>query len=196
MSISIKYIGQNIENIGRREANVIRKPIPKFTPQQIKDFKPIFKFLNKKDRDILFLHFVNNKKQHSIQEILNRSQPSLCYDIKRIKKRVKFIHYLNSTYDIFLKFIDEPPKDFNKEAVDILIAMFYTSSLTQSSNILNVRQIRVRYIFDKCIEYLEENKMWQEYEIFLSIRSNLNIIKRTYKGENIDDKLDGIFLPL
>ena len=36
------------------------------------------------------------KKQKDVQRILGRSQPSLCYDIKRIRRRLKFIFYRSS----------------------------------------------------------------------------------------------------
>jgi len=75
--------------------------------------------------------------------------------------------------------------------------MFYTSSFTQTATILDKPQIRVRYIFDKAIRKMEELENWDIYEIFMAIRSNLNIVKRVYKPYcQPEDKLSDIFVPI
>jgi len=192
----IRCIGQNIENMAQRGSNPERVKIPMFTVEQVKHFKPILKFLNEKDRDILYLIFVANKKQKSVQKILDRSQPSLCYDIRRIRRRLKFIFYLTSVSDVFLNFIKNGSDEFDSEAIEVLTLMFYTTSFTQVAKVSNKRQIRIRYIFDKMVSRLAKEKNWPLFEIFQAIRENLNIVKRVYK-----DSYDGyssydIFVPV
>ena len=196
--MSVSYIGDRIENMEKRDT--IQVSIPRFSVDQIRSFKPILRFLNEKDRDILYLIFVSGKKQKDVQQIIGRSQPSLCYDIKRIRRRIRFIFYLQSVFDIFLDFIskraiepllgsDEPC--FTSDERDILTLMFYTSSFTSTANSLGVTQVKVRYAYDKCLARMEELRMWDVYEIFVVIRTNLNIIKRTY-GNNEG----GVFVPV
>ena len=195
MSVSIKYVGNDVENMEHSEC-VSKRSKLHLTVGQLKTFKSIFKNLNKKDRDILYLIFVSKMKQKVVQNILDRSQPSLCYDIKRIKERVRFLRYLESVSDIFTNFIEEHRDKLDAETIDVIIAMFHTTSLTQASEILNKPQVRVRYSFDKkCMDYLKENKIWDVYEILTTIRNNLNIVRRTYKGDMEDNILDGVFVP-
>jgi hypothetical protein len=169
---------------------------PQFTVEQLRAFKPILSFLNAKDRDILYLIFVSGKKQKDVQEILGRSQPSLCYDIKRIRKRLRFIFYLNSVFDIFIEFVSNPPDSFEKFEVEVILLMFYTSSFTLTSEVLDVPQVKVRYSFDRCLRRLEEEKMWEIYEIFMVVRSNLNLVRRVYGcSHSSDSMLKEIFVP-
>lgn len=170
---------------------------PYFSIDQARLFRPIFGYLNEKDRDILYLIFVSRKKQKDVQRILNRSQPSLCYDIKRIRKRLKFIVYLHSVFDIFLNFIraeearrqeykvteQEDERVFTSEELEILTLMFFTSSFTQTSRKMKVSQVKVRYSYNKCLKRMELLQLWEAYEIFTVIRNNLNIVKRTYRSD-------------
>jgi len=180
--------------------------LPHFSPEQARGFKPIFSFLNDKDLDILYLIFVSQKKQKDVQKILGRTQSSLAYDIKRIRRRLKFITYLHSVFDIFLNFLrqEKTREIFTSEELSILTLMFYTSSFTLTARVLNTSQVRVRHSYTKCLRRMEENAAdavekknkgeadakeeveywWAVYEIFQIIRSNLNIVRRVYKGSS------------
>ena len=182
MPAIIRYIGKRIEDVSKlSEEGAVSQH---FTVDQVREFKPILSFLNDKDRDILFLIFVSRKKQKDVQKILCRSQPSLCYDIKRIRRRLKFISYLYSVFDIFLEFIHTKKEYFNPQELAILTLMFYTSSFTMTSRIMKISQVKVRYTYNKCLKRMEELGVWEPYEIFIVIQSNLNIIKRVYQKGN------------
>jgi hypothetical protein len=196
VSIRANSIGPQIERVskGKYEGHAIERP--RFTVEQLRAFKPVLSFLNAKDRDILYLIFVSGKKQKDVQEILGRSQPSLCYDIKRIRKRLQFIFYLNSVFDIFMEFLVNPPDEFDCFEVEVMLLMFYTSSFTMTSEILDVPQVKVRYSFDRCLRRLEEKEMWEIYEIFMVVRSNLNLVRRVYRGDHSSDSmLKEVFVP-
>ena len=193
----IRYVGESIENVPNRSMPESQGVIPHFDVEQIRSFRPILSFLNEKDRDILFLIFVSSKKQKDVQRIIERSQPSLCYDIKRIRMRLKFIFYLHSVFDLFEDFIARRGIEyFNSEEREILTLMFYTSSFTLTSKIMGISQVRVRYAYDKCLRRLEYLKMWDVYEIFVIVRANLNIVKRVYEDpEKTEGPLGDIFVP-
>lgn len=182
MSTKIKYIGQQVENLKTEDMGETCV-LPYFSMEQVKTFQLIFGFLNNKDRDVLYLIFVSKKKQQDVQKILRRSQPSLCYDIKRIRKRLRYIFYIHSVFDIFLKFINEQSQNFTSEEIEIMTLMFYTSSFTMTAKIVNLSQVGVRYSYDKCLRRMEALELWETYEIFMVIRENLNAIKRYYKGD-------------
>jgi DNA-directed RNA polymerase specialized sigma subunit len=177
LSVVIKYIGKNIENVTKKNIED-GLDSPYLSLDQVRLFKPIFDFLNEKDRDILYLIFVSRKKQKDVQRILRRSQPSLCYDIKRIRRRLRFIVYLRSVFDIFLNFVKDWSAHFTDNEMAILVLMFYTSSFTMTANLMGVSQVKVRYAYNKCLKRMEDMELWEPYEIFMVIRSNLNIIRR------------------
>jgi hypothetical protein len=193
--MNLASIGRGIENAKRsaEDESLVRQEL---TVDQIRTFRPTFCFLNGKDRDILYLIFVAKKKQKDVQYILKRSQPSLCYDIKRIRRRLRFIFYLNSVFDIFVEFVRTRSHLFTPHEMDILTLMFYTSSFTQAAEILQTSQVRVRYTFDRCVARMENPRMWDVYEIFTIIRRNLNIVKRRYKDTGDREKMCEIYFPL
>jgi len=192
----VKYIGDQIEAVKAKRPSRGVSDLPNFNVDQVRDFKHIFSFLNEKDRDILYLIFVSGKKQQDVQRILSRSQPSLCYDIKRIRKRLRFIFYLHSVFDIFLQFIVQYEEYFTPHELEVLTLMFYTSSFTMTASILDITQVKVRYSFDKCLRKMEEFEMWEVYEMFVVIRSNLNLIKRVYQEYKDDEfMLQDVFIP-
>lgn len=158
------------------------RTLPHFSPDQIRTFKPILAFLNDKDVDILYLIFVSRKRQLDVTEILRRTQSSLAYDIKRIRRRLRFIHYLQKVFDIFLDFVRRERQGdcFTSEELGILTLMFYTSSFTLTARVLRTSPVRVRHSYTKCIRRMQERAMWDAYEIFTVIRENLNIVKRVY----------------
>jgi len=168
----------------RTEGNIL----PHFTVEQVKTFRPMLSFLNAKDRDILLLIFVARKKQKDVQQILQRRQSSLAYDIKRIRHRLRFIFFLHSSFDIFMEFIRNNNGEFTSQEIEILTLMFYTSSFTQTAVIMKLSQVKVRYSFDKCLRKMEVLKMWEAYEIFQAIRENLNIVRRVYEDDGLAEQ--------
>lgn len=182
MSTTVSYIGNQVESI--RPGNGGEEGVlPYFSVEQVRAFRSVFGFLNDKDRDILYLIFVSRKKQKDVQRILNRSQPSLCYDIKRIRRRLRYIFYIHSVFDIFVRFVQEKTQYFTPEEMEILTLMFYTSSFTMTAEMMGMSQVRTRYAYNKCLRRMEVLEMWEPYEIFMVIRENLNAIRRVYKGD-------------
>lgn len=175
--------------------------LPYLDVEHIRSFRNIFAFLNDKDRDILFLIFLSRKKQKDVQRILKRSQPSLCYDIKRIRRRLKFIFYIHSVFDEFLLFLREAQEEnrerasegvalaFTDEEVSMLTLMLYTSSFTMVASMMKVSQVRVRYVYNKCLKKIWEAERYDMYEVFNIIRRELNIVRRKFGGEKGGRKL-------
>ena len=57
MAIQVNYIGKDIENVKSIESE--GEDSPYLSVENIKYFKPMFSFLNPKDRDILYLVFLS-----------------------------------------------------------------------------------------------------------------------------------------
>jgi len=173
-------VGGHTDHVKRKRR--ARRQRLQFDVNEVRDNRSLFNLLNDKDRDILYLVFVSRKKQQSIRRILQRSQPMLVYDIRRIRERMQFIVYLRQVFDIFLDFLEYHSEAYTSEMIEMLIMMYYTSSYTQASLILGKPQIYVRYTFDKILKMMQQNKHWEAYEIFSAIRRNKNKVKRVYKN--------------
>ena len=176
----VKYYGKLLEELqlGTKEEHLERAPVV-LTENDVPYLSDIFNFLNNKDKDILYLIFVSGKTQTDLVRILHRSQPSLSYDIKRIKQRVRFICYLHSQFGTFLDWLKERSQIFTPEEVMILTLMYYTTSFSQSSRVSRLKPTRIRYVFDKVLIKLQENDV-VIYEFFCNIRNNLNVVRRVY----------------
>lgn len=193
----IKCAGKGVESL-RQPSVVEQEAVSTFSPDQARSLRGIFDFLNDKDRDILYLIFVSKKKQMDVKAILHRTQSSLAYDIKRIRRRLQFIHYLHSIFDIFLDFIrrERERDNFTPDEIEILTLMLFTSSFTLTAQIMGISQVRVRHSFQKSLRKVEElaeeclkvedtegaSGWFSIYEIFTIIRENLNVIRRLYRG--------------
>jgi hypothetical protein len=149
------------------------------TENDIPFLSDIFNFLNNKDKDILYLIFISGKTQTDLVKILNRSQPSLSYDIKKIKNRIKFICYLHSQFSIFMDWLERADEHFTPEEIMILTLMYYTTSFSQSSSVSRQKPTKIRYIFDKALQKMKKVDE-PMFHFFKNIRKNLNIIRRMY----------------
>ena len=181
--MSYTTIGEGAERIeDGLEVISESKTIVRFTPDHVHLYWQLFKFLNGKDRDVLYLFFIAGKKQKDVMAILNRSQPGLCYDIRVIRRRLKFIFYMNCIYDIYADFLDSEQRNnvFEENEIEVLTAMFHTTSYTLASKITGKSQMTVRSLFSRCLLKMRKNKLWEIYEIFSAIRENLNVLKRVY----------------
>ena len=183
MSLHVSYIGKDVENL--RGCEDEGEVSPYLTVENIRHFKKFFSFLNPKDRDILYLIFLSRKKQKEVQGLIDRGQPSLCYDIKQVRKRLKFISYLHSVMDIFFDFVTDDSRGYTESERAVMTAMFYSTSYILSAGVLRISQVRISSIFDGCIRKSKERKEWEIYEILSSIRDNRNRVKRVYKRKGV-----------
>jgi hypothetical protein len=147
-------------------------------PEDVRGSRSLFRFLNDKDRDILYLIFVSRKNQVAVSRIMRRTQPCIVYDIKRIKERVRFIAYLRDTFDILADFLELRAGSYGQDLVDVLVMMYYTTSYTLSGKVLGLPQIVVRSAFCRALERMRRLRHWEAYELFSVIERNKNKIKR------------------
>jgi len=179
--VRIKYVSDYIE----QPRKVRSSRSFHFDIDEITSNRSIFNLLNDKDRDILYLIFVSKKKQKEVQRVLKRSQPSLCYDIRRIRERIQFIAYLRQAFDIFTNFIEQRNRKYDPQTIEILVLMYYTTSFTLTARVLGLSQIFVRGLFDKALRRMRRLKHWEAYEIFSAVRRNKNKVKRVYKDHTV-----------
>jgi len=176
----IKYYGKLIEELqlGTKKEHLEKMPVI-LTQEDVPYLSEIFNFLNNKDKDILYLIFVSGKTQTDLVKLLNRSQPSLSYDIKRIKDRVRFICFLHSQFSFFLDWIESEDNILSPEEIMVLTLMYYTTSFSQSSRMSNLKPTRIRYVFDKALKKVKIQAP-EIHILFMVIRSSLNVVRRSY----------------
>jgi len=176
----VKYYGKLLEDLelGTKEDHLEKIPVV-LTENDVPYMSDIFNFLNNKDKDILYLIFISGKTQTDLVRMLHRSQPSLSYDIKRIKQRVRFICYLHSQFSSFMKWLKERSEVYTPEEVMVLTLMYYTTSFSQSSRVSKLKPTRIRYVFDKALVNLQ-NDDDEMFEFFSNVRNNLNVVRRVY----------------
>ena len=178
MAATITYVGQSVEKLNDNSQEYVSI----LTPHHLSLFRPMFSYLNPKDRDILYLIFVSGKSQLDVMKILDRGQPSLCYDIKRIRDRIRLIFFVINNLDMYSNFLEsDSRKLFDDDEVAAITAMLYTTSYTVSSDVVGISQVKVRYLFLRSIEKMRENGLWSLYELFCVVRDNMNLIKRVYR---------------
>jgi len=98
--------------------------------------------------------------------------------------------------DIFVDFVLDKDEDFDSQMISVMVLMFYTTSYTHSSDVMGIPQIKVRYIFNRALDKLEEKGMWDIFEIMDNIRFNKNIVKRIYTPYDENrGKIEDVFLP-
>jgi hypothetical protein len=179
--MKISYYGKLLEELKltSREETINTSPMI-LTEHDVPNLTSILNFLNNKDKDILFLIFISDKTQTDIVHILRRSQPSLSYDIGRIKKRIRFICYLHSFFPQFIEWLTQRSGHYNSEQVMVFTMMYFTTSFSQSSRVSGLKPTRIRYIFDKTLIQFKNDGEEEMFTLFSHIRKHLNTVRREY----------------
>ena len=184
MSSPITYVGSAIETI--KGGKIEETESQYFDPEQVVGFRQAFSFLSDKDRDILYLIFVSRKRQMEVKKILKRSQPSLCYDIRKIRYRLKYIFYVFSNFDSFVKFLQTTALEIlTEEEICVLTSLLYTTSFTMASFVSGYTQVKIRCLFKQSLDKLKEHKIWDMYEFFSTVGENQNSLKRVHKYDKL-----------
>ena len=81
---------------------------------------------------------------------------------------------------VYLDWVDANRDAIPDDSLEILTAVFYTTSLTQAADIMGEKQIKVRYRFLKVIDWLRDKGYKEVYDMFDKISKQLNIVRRVY----------------
>lgn len=144
----------------------------------------VLRFLNYKDKDMVYLSFLSKKRQVDLAKILDKTQPAVCYNIKRIKTQVEFVYYFLTKIDYFFTFLQSEENELTAHECDILLVLFYCSSITKTSSVIGFHQITCRNKLASVFEYLEKNNP-DIMDVLDYIMLKFNKIKRSiYKQNN------------
>jgi predicted XRE-type DNA-binding protein len=159
--------------------------------------EPLLDRIPKREADLIYLYFIQNKRQADIAVIFKVTQAAISYRLDRGLKRIKFLRSIPQvTEDDIRRDLSEIFKPID---VDILHGMWSTTCQSQVAENLGLTQGRVRHRFFKAVKVLQEtivtNTKFSPYEkIFSAIASkNFNILREVILPQWGDRGGDGCF---
>lgn len=143
----------------------------------------ILRFLNYYDLDLIYLTFLAKKKQVDLAKILDQTQPSISYNLSRIRRQIEFVYFFLANIDNVINYL-RTTEDFTLLQKQMLLVFFYSLTPTKASQVFKMHPItfknKLAILLDKLVV---KNK--QLYQVFDYIYSNFNKIKKTPIEENV-----------
>lgn len=143
---------------------------------------PLLDRIPEREADLIFLYFIQEKRQADIAEIFGVTQAAISYRLDRGLQRIRFLLSIPQVTEDELR--SDLPKVFpQKIDVDILIGMWETTCQSEVATKLGLTQGRVRHRFFKAVETLEaaaqDDSQFEPYrKIFHAISSKkFNILR-------------------
>lgn len=124
------------------------------TPENFEKVAYLLDRIPKREADLLYLYFIEKKRQADIAEIFDVTQAAISYRLDRGLKRIKFLLDLPSLTEEQMR-ADLPRVPFKTIDVDILVGMWETTCQSEVASRLGLTQGRVRHRFFKAVKVLE-----------------------------------------
>lgn len=132
---------------------------------------PLLDRIPEREADLIYLYFIEKKRQADIATIFGVTQAAISYRLDRGIKRLKFLLAIPQVSKEDLE-SDLPSVFAQKIDVDILIGMWATTCQSEVASNLGLTQGRVRHRFFKAVKTLEEAALRDErYEPYQKIFS-------------------------
>ncbi len=142
---------------------------------------PLLERIPEREADLIYLYYIQKKRQADIAEIFGVTQAAISYRLDRGLQRIKFLLSIPPVTEEDLR--RDLPEAFKDIDVDILIGMWQTTCQSEVAKRLGLTQGRVRHRFFKAVKTLkeiaEENPKFAPYEkVFSAISSKkFNILR-------------------
>jgi len=148
----------------------------------------ILNFLNLEDRDVFLLHFIRQKTQAEIGEMVGLGQAAVYHKLNEICKKIQFILWLrNEAIPKYIEFLKTKPKIEPKKIAGLTAYLFSTSH-SQAAEICKVKSNSLRYQIIEAVKILKEHYP-KIYPIFKKIDENQNALRRfAYKKRGRNKK--------
>lgn len=154
---------------------------------QLKDnIHDTLRFLNYYDWDLIYLTYLAKKKQVDLAKILDQTQPSVSYNLSRIRKQIQFVYFFLANIDIIVNYLRKT-KDFTLFQKEVLLVFFYSLTSAKAAVIFNMHPITFKNRLVLILEKLSKCSP-QIYDIFMFVFHNENKIKKTPFIENKKQK--------
>jgi hypothetical protein len=158
---------------------------------------PLLDRIPKREADLIYLYFIQKKRQADIAVIFKVTQAAISYRLDRGLKRIKFLRSIPQITEKDIR--RDLPDIFKPIDVDILIGMWSTTCQSQVAENLGLTQGRVRHRFFKAVRVLKEaaelDEKFVPYEkVFSAIASKrFNILREVRLPQWSDRGGDGCF---
>jgi len=143
----------------------------------------LLRFFSSRDKDVIYLIWMCQKSQNTIHSILDRSQPAICYYVARIKKKMRFVHWLDKAWQEVAEIFSGKEKYewLTDDMKEILVLMLNFSSYVTASKLSKSCKnstSKVKSTFSELTKKSKDNGAWNLYEICYNILKNIDIIRR------------------
>ena len=159
--------------------------------------EPLLDRIPKREADIIYLYFIQKKRQADIAIIFDVTQAAISYRLDRGLKRIKFLLSIPKVTEDDIRY--DLPFIFKPIDVEILAGMWATTCQSQVAENLKLTQGRVRHRFFKAVKVLkdaaERDAKFAPYEkVFSAIATKkFNILREVQLPQWSDRGGDGCF---
>lgn len=137
----------------------------------------ILRFLNYYDIDLIYLTFLAKKKQVDLAKILDQTQPSISYNLSRIRKQIQFVYFFLANVDNVINFLRNT-NDFDLHQKQMLLVFFYSLTPTKAAMVFKMHPITFKNKLLAVLKRLEVIDV-DLYNVFMFVFNNQNKIKKT-----------------
>lgn len=142
---------------------------------------PLLDRIPQREADLIYLYFVEKKRQADIAVIFNVTQAAISYRLDRGLQRIKFLLSIPQIQEDDLRY--DLAAIFKPIDIDILVGMWKTTCQSEVASQLNLTQGRVRHRFFKAVKTLklaaEKDDVYLRYhQVFSAIAGKkFNILR-------------------
>lgn len=145
---------------------------------QLKDnIHDILRFLNYYDLDLIYLTYLAKKKQVDLAKLLDQTQPSVSYNLNRIKRQVQYVYFFLANLDNIVNYLRQTDK-FTLKQKQMLLVFFYSLTPTKAAYVFHMHPITYKNKLHVIIEKLKQENQ-QIYNVYQDVIKNFNKIKKT-----------------
>ncbi len=142
---------------------------------------PLLERIPQREADLIYLYYIQKKRQADIAVIFNVTQAAISYRLDRGLKRIKFLLSIPQVNEEDIR--RDLPAIFKAIDVNILVGMWQTTCQSEVAKTLELTQGRVRHRFFKAVRVLsvaaEKDAVFVPYhKVFSAIsQKNFNILR-------------------
>ncbi len=159
---------------------------------------PLLDRIPEREADLIYLYFIQRKRQADIAAIFDVTQAAISYRLDRGIQRIKFLLSIPQVTEEELR--QDLPLVFSARIdVDILVGMWETTCQSEVANKLGLTQGRVRHRFFKAVKTLgkaaeNDERLEPYHKIFSAIASKkFNILREVRLPQWADRGGDACF---
>jgi len=162
------------------------------------EIKPLLDRIPEREADLIYLYYIQKKRQADIAEIFGVTQAAISYRLDRGLQRIRFLLSIPQVSEEEMR-QDLPDVPFKPIDVDILIGMWQTTCQSEVATRLGLTQGRVRHRFFGAVKTLEkradeDDKFVRYKKVFSSIASKkFNILREVRLPQWSNRGGDGCF---